>query len=317
MTLLNTIAFLFLLQAQGSQPARTNPPPCGGHELVYHAKLKMVLLINCGEPSKDSGKIWGWNGDRWTLVDSHAPSPRLLGGAAYDSRRDVVVVYGGLASSNGSLAPTSETWEWDGKSWSKIDAQPPSVSDHFAMAYDSAIGKVVITGGQGLDGKLQGGTWTWDGKVWEKVTDEGPGPEAHHALAYNSKSGKLLSLGGHQPEDIWEWDGKTWGRRTEDQPRARSHASLACDDRSNCMLFGGMGNRVWLADTWIMRGNSWIGYRGTSPSPRGVAAIAFDDGRGVFILYGGNETPLGTETRSTERLLSDTWIWDGKEWRQM
>jgi hypothetical protein len=34
--------------------------------------------------------IWGWNGDRWRRVTEGGPPMRILGGAAYDEKRDAL-----------------------------------------------------------------------------------------------------------------------------------------------------------------------------------------------------------------------------------
>jgi len=115
----------------------TGPSPRAGHEMVYHDRLEMVLLVNTGWEGHEPGvsaKVWGWNGDQWTVVSADGPEGRDLGGVAYDSRRDVLVVYGGRS-------PTmcySDTWEWDGQTWQMFDVVGPNVCDHLAMVYDAA-----------------------------------------------------------------------------------------------------------------------------------------------------------------------------------
>ncbi|MBI5849901.1 MAG: hypothetical protein HZB39_02510 [Planctomycetes bacterium] len=47
-----------------------------------------------------------------------------------------------------------------------------------------------------------------------------------------------------------------------------------------------------------------------SPPARGHAAMAYDEQRGVIVLFGGAET-------SGASLLGDTWEWDGTDWRRV
>jgi hypothetical protein len=76
------------------------PPPCNTHELVYHERLKMVLLVNCAAEGRDvkpgPTRIWGWDGSGWQLLSADGPPQRSLGGVANDSRRDLLL-YGGRA----------------------------------------------------------------------------------------------------------------------------------------------------------------------------------------------------------------------------
>ena len=302
------LLFLGLLAAPTDQT-----PACSAHELVYHDKLGMVLLLNCGE-AEDQGRFWGWNGRKWTELSSDAPSPRELGGAVYDTRRNVIVMYGGQQMVRSEPRTLAETWEWDGKSWKKIDAAPPDVTDHFAMAYDPARGQTVLYGGQGPDQKGKAGTWTWDGIKWQKASNAAPGVEEHHAMVFDSKRKTIVLLGGaHQPEDLWDWDGSVWKKWEGRQPRGRSHAGLVYGgQRDQLMLFGGFAPGTWLGDTWVRMGDSWAKYEGRAPAPRGLIAMAYDQKRDKIILYGGVSGGMsGPEVK-----LSDTWEWDGTQWSE-
>ena len=63
---------------------------------------------------------------------------------AYDSDRDVVVLFGGR--DDGSTI-FDDTWEWDGDTWVRVftDPSPPRTSDA-TMAYDSSRGVMVLFG---------------------------------------------------------------------------------------------------------------------------------------------------------------------------
>ena len=122
------------------------PPARSGHELVYHNRLKMVLLVNGDHAvgADEPGKLWGWDGQCWRVVTEDGPVSRELGGVAYDTRRDVLVLYGGSSKDE----CYDDTWEWDGEGWDQKQVIGPGVCDHFAMTYDASRGKVVLFGGQ-------------------------------------------------------------------------------------------------------------------------------------------------------------------------
>src|ERR1041384_4353330 len=74
----------------------TKPEPRSGHDLVWDDKLGMVLLVNGDYTQSDRpGKIWGWDGETWQVVSDDAPPIMTLGGVAYDSAQDTLVLNGG------------------------------------------------------------------------------------------------------------------------------------------------------------------------------------------------------------------------------
>ena len=83
-----------------------NPPPCWEAELIYHTRIKKMILVNCVmDPTKATLlTIWSWDGTQWQKLAQDGPPGRILGGAAYDDLRDVLVLYGGRAVEVGSAA---------------------------------------------------------------------------------------------------------------------------------------------------------------------------------------------------------------------
>src|SRR5215211_8971083 len=116
-----------------------NPPACAGANVIYHSELQEVLLIGCVPNSVRQSSpniIWGWNGERWQRVTEGGPQMLLLGGAAYDEKRNVLVMYGGYSWAKNSCE--RETWEWDGQTWTKKDVESPTACDHLEMIYDAS-----------------------------------------------------------------------------------------------------------------------------------------------------------------------------------
>jgi hypothetical protein len=101
-------------------PDITRPSGRAGHCLVYDEQLQMVLLLNGYQPpyQPEQSEIWGWTGARWNLLVKNGAPSRVLGGAAYDSRRKRVVEFGGIGM-KGYSELKGDTWEWDGKEWKK------------------------------------------------------------------------------------------------------------------------------------------------------------------------------------------------------
>jgi hypothetical protein len=247
--------------------------------------------------------------------ESPAASPwaRTFAASAYDSSRNRVVIFGGSMSGGG--ADFSDTWEWDGSTWSNHSQfVGPRPSGGAAMAYDSARRVSVLFVGQTPD------TWEWDGTTWTQPTATSPPPMIWPAMVYDSTRDRIVLFGFTYPfgsfaatAETWEFDGSTW---TQAQPAAspspREGAAMAFDStRNRAVLFGGFDtNNGRMADTWEWDGTNWSQMRPSiSPSARFWHSMAYDPVRDRVILFGGDHIQpysLGD--------VNDTWEWDGAQW---
>ncbi len=123
------------------------------------------------------------------------------------------MLFGGTAS---GVEPLSDTWTWDGTTWTKQApaAHPPGLTSA-AMAYDAATGTAVLFGGLS-DSGYRGDTWTWDGTTWTKKRSPEARPHARSdaAMAYDAASGTVVLFGGEDyiigigptfRADTWTW----------------------------------------------------------------------------------------------------------------
>src|SRR5262245_35549670 len=78
--------------------------------------------------------------DSWKNLTPNPMPPRAGHAMAYDSARDRVVLFGGTTTQ-----PTSDTWEWDGATWTLL-APPhvPPARTGAAMVFDSARSPIVL-----------------------------------------------------------------------------------------------------------------------------------------------------------------------------
>jgi hypothetical protein len=312
-----SLARVVLLTLGGASAAPGDPPPSVGHSLVYHDALASVLLVNAGLGGMDSPSssartvLWRWNGSGWSVLDSMGPPIRNLGGAAYDSDRGVLVLYGGSYSLD---LVYDDTWEWSQRDgWRKRDVHGPGRRDHTAMVYDRRFRRVVLYGGQETLESFPADTWTWDGTAWERVATTGPGPRFHHTLVYDHAGERTVLVGGIQPGagargDTWSWTGSAW--RPAAAPIApRSHARLGAS-RDGIILFGGMGDAP--AMRLGSRDSTWVAMPSASgPSARYLTALAYDPVRDVTVLFGGGDV-------ASDQLLADTWEHSARTgWRRV
>lgn len=298
-------------------PPIDGPGPRSAPELVYDVEHAQVLMINGerGIDSADAGRsavLWGFDGVRWSEVADDGPPGRSLGGVAYDSARDTLVVAGGLV---GDTA-VSDTWEWDGTSWANRDSSiPGGVSNHLLAVFDAAREQTVIVFGQYADLTLSPATLGWDGTGWLELADVGPPPRAHYPLGYDPVREVVVLFGGYDPAagrelaDTWEWDGAQWTAIDGTGPSARAAARMTYDESVGAMvLFGGAtGSSNFLEDTWAWDGASWRQLSETGPSARGYHGMAYDESRSTIVLYGGYD---GED-------LGDTWEWGDGRWTQV
>lgn len=244
----------------------------------------------------------------WTLVAQEGPPPTGTHAIAYDSIRDVMVLFGGTATNNGFLR---ETWEWNGEQWTLVSEDGPAARRRHAMSYDSSRGVTVLFGGLGENGRF-GDTWEWDGSTWTLASESGPMPRHTPVMEYDAARGVTVMFGGSSNGgllgDTWEWDGVTWTRVATSGPAPRWGHGMAYDAARGVMVMCHGYDGSWFRDTWEWDGALWRRVSLTGPAARSSFDMAFDTVRGRTIMYGGWDG---------NALFDDTWEWSGTEWRRI
>jgi hypothetical protein len=292
-----------------------NPPPCPEAEFVYHPELQQMLLVNCvQDPSKKNlNVIWGWNGTQWQRVTEGGPPGRILGGAAYDEDRNVLVLYGGRPIDLGKC--NQETWEWDGQMWERKDVTPPTACDHVKMVYDAASGKSILFSGLDPSENLVNETWSWNGAEWKRLSDTGPESRGHFGFVYDPTHQQILLYGGYAStvtDEFWVWKENAWQQIDFPGPGNLSHFGMAYDTNANALYISGGATTTStfssLTDkTWVLSDGRWRELQpASSPSRRGGPAMGYDPVRKRIVLYGGFD--------ASRKSLDDTWEWDGQGW---
>jgi hypothetical protein len=151
--------------------------------MVYDAaRRQLVLFGGIGappgpkEPFVVFGDTWVWNGRSWRTVSGQSPPARYAHAMAFDSRRGVVVMYGGATmGADGQTVHLEDMWQWDGARWIEIAIRGRSPGKRYspAMAFDAARGRTVLNGGLEVKGRGQfaafDDVWEWDGSTWTQV----------------------------------------------------------------------------------------------------------------------------------------------------
>ena len=291
------------------------PSPRAALGMAYDPVTGRVLLFG-GAGDRTVGRhndLWAFDGTTWTQLapDNNAagPSPRAAMGVFFDTRDGALDVAGGLGS-DGIL---SDTWQWNGTTWSATGAAPLAARSRPGMAYDSRDRFAVMYGGTLADSV----TWLYDGAWRPALLFSAPGPRLAPAMAYDTGRGRVILFGGAGaagPEaDTWEFDGSAWSLdTTSGSPPARSGAAMAYDARrATVVMFGGQGASGPLADTWEYNGatRTWTAVSPPSAPPaRSGAAMAFAPVLGKVVLFGG---------AGSGGPLADTWTYDGTSWTEV
>ena len=270
-------------------PVVTAGAPTGraGAGVAYDAASGSVVLFGgCTSGSffdqqcNASRETWTYSGGAWTQIPTAvSPSARVLPSMAYDPGTQDVLLFGGLTGyPNGT--PLRDTWEFNGTAWTELSpaTSPPASGMNQAMTYDPATGSVVLfaSGWQaGVLGPPTGylnQTWAFSNGRWMEIANgTGPSPRGLESLTYDASSHALVLFGGSQ-----------------------------------CGYFDGSWPCPTLGDTWTFANGSWTRQSpSTSPTPRNLAALAYDPQVNGSVLVGG---------QSGLAVYSDEWAYVNGTW---
>ena len=323
MALCAMIVGVVLADEQASPGAAApNPNLVIAANLVYSPVDRKVLMVNGAADlnTEALARVWSWDGRAWTVQTDGGPVVRVVGGAAFDVRREQLVLFGGARPGGG----LDDMWAWDGASWRRQPDAGVGPRDHHVMAYDAKRDRVVLFGGSGArppgaDRRLSPtDTWEWDGARWTQVATTGPSSRGRSAMVYDEKRGEMVLFGGGGDEvlgDTWLWNGQRWRMASATGPAPRYAHAMAYDtDRGVVVLYGGSTFRPvqYFTDMWEWNGERWTEITMPSPNPgiRYSPGLAYDQHRRRMVLYGG----VSVRGNSDPQYVFDTWEWDGRGW---
>jgi hypothetical protein len=132
------------------------PSPRTGHAMAYDSGRGVTVLFGGRFGNTYLGDTWEWDGAAWShRLESqiNPPTGREAPAMAYDSARGVTVLMGGA----NQIGINSDTWEWDGSTWSQRPVRGISPQASHVMAYDTARAQTVLFGSSA--GLLSSETW--------------------------------------------------------------------------------------------------------------------------------------------------------------
>ena len=182
------------------------PPAACFHGMAYDAARGRTVLFGGRGPG---GETWEWDGRTWHRAATSGPAGRDHHAMGYDPRSRRVVVHGGGgqdASGGWDGSVLSDTWAWDGSTWTRLpDSGPARMHAPGAVRAD-ALGGLLLFGGSDLE-ESHADLWLFDGERWRPalpgqmdVDVEGPGDRSAHVLPsdppYRSRSSFRSVAGG-------------------------------------------------------------------------------------------------------------------------
>ena len=248
----------------------------------------------------------------WTQkFPAASPSKRYAASAVFDTKRQVVVLFGGRQWSQAEL---NDTWEWDGVNWTQATpTKSPPGRDNASMVYDENRGVVVLFGGNygSACTESYNDTWEYDGTTWtQNNTLNAPDHRWATGMAYDATRKVSVLFGGSTCGtygDTWEYNGNYWTlRQTKNAPSFRLGPMMTYDPiHAVTMLHSGNDGPTY-NDTWLYDGLNWKqpGETGFVP-PRTGAGIAYHADLGVSVLFGGWSGFIEYD---------DTHVWNGRVW---
>lgn len=173
-----------------TQRSPSNRPSGRSGAMVYDVMRGEVLLFGGNDGSRLLNDTWTWDGSNWSQrAPLSMPTPRYRHDMSYDAARGLVVLFGG--NDNNGIGSRDDTWTWDGATWTEANAlsRPPALTGH-RMAYDAALGRVVLFGGAAE-------TWLWDGMNWADVSSAvSPSARDLFSLSYDEVRQQIVLFGG-------------------------------------------------------------------------------------------------------------------------
>jgi hypothetical protein len=262
-----------------------------------------------------TAETWTWAGGGWTLQHpATAPSPRRDSQIAYDAERGQVVLFGGRAQLGYSsqVPGVSDTWTWDGRSWTEHRVDGPVFDPQSVMEYDPKSRLVLL-----FRIRLQE-TWSWDGQRWSRPQSSNQPNFISATMAWDGHRTLLLGrvavaggleAGGSEVRQTWAWDAnRGWTKLSPASQPPEGVGPAAYDPERRRLVALAQPGRSDVTETWLWDGAKWSRQPAAhQPPPLALASATavYDAGSKLVLAYG----------RQLRSPVSELWAWDGRDWR--
>ncbi len=295
------------------------------------ARDRLLLTGGDGGPTRH-GDVFAVSLDEnptWSdFTPSAWPAARWGHAAAYDSRRDRMLLVGGSESLTSGFTDVRELTLGAEPAWTPLAPQgaPPSGRRQHSAIYDAPRDRLIVFGG--FDGELRNDTWALSFKSpsqWIRLTPSGspPTPRRGHVAVYDAARERMIVFGGYDGgyrSDVWSLTlsrTPAWSKlASSGSPPAQRYASSAIVDpvRDRLVIFGGDNGSVRLNDAWALSlglGPSWTRIETATPRPgvRAGHSGIYDPAQDRLIVFGGYSTYSTFKDDTWALSLSETPGW--------
>jgi hypothetical protein len=266
-------------------PTGTLPPVREGHTAVYNATANTMTVFGgtdcAGNYYSDVWVLTNADGASGTpawsqLTPSGGPSERAQSSAIYDSKNNVMTIFGGVSTGKTVYNDVWTLSHANGTGGTPVWAQfrpsgtAPTARSGQSAIYDATNNRMVIHGGVNSAGASRNDTWILTNAngiggtpAWSQLTPAVAGPyRASHTAIYDAASNEMVIFGGDSQlaktftDDhvmvLSAANGMTSGAAwTQYGPAPRYHSAAVYDSVTDQMIvFGGEGASGPLNDVW-------------------------------------------------------------------
>jgi hypothetical protein len=297
-----------------------NGPKVDKPAVVYDVARNQTILMGIDTEFKTQMYRWDSEGKSWQKITPD-PLPPCANEStlAYQAHNQTLVLTGGLCADS---AVTDEVWEWNGETWTKIDAKLNGFSQSrttgSAGAYDTLYERFIRFGGVSNFGTLnESTTYLLRDVFWRSTSSVSrPNPRSLATFRRDPARGTIWLFGGLNEysqgstisynADLWRYvSGQGWLRDSRFASPGECPTPAAAFDTDRQVLVVVCGGQA----VWEWNGAEWKEF---SPKPvpdfRRFAAIVYDQNIKKTVMFGGYDNI---------NYRDETWTWDGTTWTKL
>ncbi|MGH7281831.1 MAG: Kelch repeat-containing protein, partial [Polyangiaceae bacterium] len=148
------------------------------------------VVLFAGDGPQFFQDTWQFDGALWNEDTPATTSPPVRYGHRLAALNGKVILFGG----QGLSGYLDDTWSWDGKAWTQLNAPGPHARANQGMT--TYNGKILMYGGDGDTADVGTETWEFDGTSWTQLDLTGANPGNCIGPAMTTLGDSLVLYGG-------------------------------------------------------------------------------------------------------------------------
>lgn len=294
------------------------PEPRYAPAMAYDSARKVIVMVGGSTQKETFQDVWEYGSQGWNLIATDSLTTGFAPLMTYDEYHHKLVLFDWASAS---------IWEYDGNRWSPVQTKTRITHLRWpAMTYNPMLRKIVIVG-EWRDGEAIE-TWFYNGVDLEKIDSSHPYLDwsaqdydwsgqargvdriIFPGLAYDPNNNEIIL----QPTYSWTFalQDNVWGVKLTWKESTLPNCSFRIFCIEPKLVLDKKRNLIVLFDgeaTWEYAGENWVKIEtALSPPWRVGHAMAYDEARGVVVLFGGAD--------KNKEYLNDLWEYDGITWTQ-